>query len=95
MIFANESQKPKVGIENFIGFPAMMNKRYSPRTLRCTWCHQVRSGPFWVADRRRTRTGAYANVVCQRCRYYYLQGFDLEGFLAWLKEEAAPGRPNP
>jgi hypothetical protein len=64
------------------------NRRTPLRTTRCSWCGQVEVRGLWVPDRRRKRDGAYATVVCRRCRFFYLRGFDLEGFLAWLRGHA-------
>jgi len=65
----------------------MTNKRQAARTLHCVWCARVRSGQAWLAERRRARTVPYAHAICQRCRSFYLKGFDLEGFLEWYRQE--------
>jgi hypothetical protein len=70
----------------------MSNRRLAIPTTRCTWCHQVRLGQLWGPERRRSRTRSYANVVCQRCRFFYLRGFDLDEFIVWIAEQShGPG----
>lgn len=63
------------------------NGRLTPATFRCTWCHQIKTGKAWMIERRRKRHGAYVNVICERCRFYYLRGFDLEEFINWVKQQ--------
>ena len=63
------------------------NGRLTPLSFRCTWCNQIKTGKSWMLERRRTRSGAYVNVICHRCRHYYLHGFDLESFIVWVKEQ--------
>ncbi|MDR3670277.1 MAG: hypothetical protein P4L36_05505 [Holophaga sp.] len=70
----------------------MQNHRNSIPTTHCTWCHQIRLGRLWVPERRRSRSRPYSNVVCQRCRFFYFRGFDLDEFIAWVSEQSkGPG----
>ena len=65
----------------------MANKRQAPRTVLCIWCSKIRSGGAWLPDRRRFRSGPVTQAICQRCRAFYLTGFDLEGFMNWYQKE--------
>ena len=65
----------------------MAEKRIVPKTMHCVWCSRIHSGKTWMSERRKVQPDRYSNVVCQRCRSFYLDGFDLEGFLSWCKTE--------
>ncbi len=65
----------------------MTNKRQAPRTVRCIWCSKIRSGAAWLNERRRFRSEPTVQAVCQRCKSFYLTGFDLEGFMDWCRKE--------
>ena len=65
----------------------MVNKRHENPTSHCNWCNRVRSGNFWVPERRKLRSIRYASTVCPKCRSFYLTGFDLDGFMKWYREE--------
>jgi hypothetical protein len=72
----------------------MANRRVAPRAYHCAWCNKIRVGRFWVPERRRLRPGGYADVVCQRCRFFYFRGFDVDGFLSWYRVQARATAPQ-
>ena len=65
----------------------MVNKRQAPRTVLCIWWSKVQSGGGWRPERRRFRSEQTTQAICQRCRTFYLSGFDLEGFMSWYRKE--------
>lgn len=65
----------------------MANRRNSGQTLRCTWCNRVRAGGSWADERRKSAGNTYSNVICKKCKGYYLAGFDADEFMAWARRE--------
>ena len=75
------------GLKYNQGVTQMVNKRLTQATIHCNWCNRIHSGHSWLPDRRRVRTGPYANLVCKGCRSFYFAGFDLDEFIAWCRKE--------
>jgi hypothetical protein len=65
----------------------MVNKRCESLTFRCTWCNRIQTGKSWIPERRRVQKLPYASSVCQRCKSFYLTGFDFEDFVRWCQRE--------
>lgn len=58
---------------------AIIDKRVSPVTTRCTWCFRIITQGRWSTEKRKKSPGKYADVICKRCLEYYFGGLPPQG----------------